>query len=33
VELLDVLDEEGNLTGNKEDKDIIHEKCDLKKSS
>lgn len=26
MELLDVLDEEGNLTGNKEDKDIIHEK-------
>lgn len=26
MELLDVLDEEGNLTGQKEDKDIIHEK-------
>lgn len=26
MELLDVLDEEGNLTGKKEDKDIIHEK-------
>lgn len=26
MELLDVLDEEGNITGKTEDKDIIHQK-------
>lgn len=27
MELLDVLDEEGNMTGKIEDKDVIHEKA------
>ncbi len=27
MELLDVLDEEGNMTGKVEDKDVIHEKA------